>query len=204
MSSSAPGGGAARVPPPLPPEALQCIAGHAGSAQVFLVMASVCQPWAQALRGADHVWKQMALARFPRLASIIRLTPANRAMEICWRDHYRRQLEAECGDKGSWRPKLSDFILTLEVWYDAKIAAEWSGHPQDCCPDGGSQDGLPHRDSARLWEESETPDWYVCRARDADIHLPALDDEQYTDCIEKVGGDRARVRPAACRRAGLR
>ena len=35
-------------------------------------------------------------------------------------------------------------------------------------------------------------DWYVCRARDA-VLRGDFDDEQYTDCIEKVGGEPARA-----------
>ena len=168
----------------LPRDALQAIAGQACAPQSFAAMRRTCKEWRDALagEGTDQLWKAMALKRFRRLASIHRLSPAAAFAGLGWREHYRRQLDAENENKASWRPQLSDFILTIEVHFDSKLEIEWSGFPATCCIDGGvpntHQTGgviEPWTVSCRLWE---TEPAFLTRL---------LDDEDFYE--QNLGGE---------------
>ena len=149
-----------RCPPPpwssLPDDATALIGRHA--AATLLRMEAVCKTWRAALSGRDEeMWKPLALARFPRLRDLLKLSPA--AMPT-FRALYRRQLDAERTTTPILERRttaLSDFIFTVEFTCRDEVR-RWTG----CfsrIDENLSEEAAVMADGSfpRLWSSADTP-----------------------------------------------
>ena len=99
----------------LPSEMWVAIA-RAGPGEMAFAMERVCQSWRCALVSAgDALWKPLTLARFPRIAGILR---ASLTGPPPYRERYRDQAKAEAAPawlKGEPLPSLDEFIFSIEM-----------------------------------------------------------------------------------------
>ena len=99
----------------VPPEMWVAIA-RAGPGEMAFAMERVCQSWRCALVAAgDALWKPLTLARFPRIAGILR---ASLTDPPPYREMYRDQAKAEAAPswlKGEPPPSLEEFIFSIEM-----------------------------------------------------------------------------------------
>ena len=87
------------------------IAAKSGSARALPPMLLVNQHWQAALgAGGDVLWKELALARFPRLQSLVALVPST----LPFKTLYRKQLAAHPPHPPVVHPRrLVDPLLVL-------------------------------------------------------------------------------------------
>ena len=99
----------------LPSEMWVAIA-RAGPGEMAFAMERVCQSWHSALVSAgDALWKPLTLARFPRIAGILRASLTDPPL---YREMYRDQAKAEAAPawlKGEPLPSLDEFVFSIEM-----------------------------------------------------------------------------------------
>lgn len=118
----------------LPPEMLVAIARW--SAPTAVTMERVCGAWRSALLSAgDSLWRPLTLARFPRVAGILRASPSGPPP---FRALYRDQAKAEAAPlwlKGEEAPRsIDEFVFSIELQQrdacrsvPATMCASWQG-----------------------------------------------------------------------------
>ena len=124
----------------LPPELILQIAHAAarnGNGGTVATLKRLCVTWREALaqEGEENVWRVAALARFPRLVKIIEFSSTTMAS---YRSMYAAQAQAEAAPMWAMpamlasqippaRPRMKDFIITVEVECNGIIAGMWTG-----------------------------------------------------------------------------
>lgn len=109
----------------LPRELVVAIARRARHGVVLTTMLQVCRAWRMALTAEiASLWREVALARFPRLQGILAVAEAQ---SPCFRTLYRNQLEAD--NKARFTrsgkpslfpplPELDQYVITIELLHD--------------------------------------------------------------------------------------
>jgi hypothetical protein len=98
--------------PELPGDLAVAVARAAMDGRVLAKMLQVCRAWRTALTADRNLWREAALAKFPRLKSLVSC-PIPR--ELNFRELYRNQARAEKPQRVVELPPLSDYILTAEL-----------------------------------------------------------------------------------------
>ena len=149
----------------LPPELIRRVGQLQTDPRGLASMERTCRSWRKAVveRNDDAVmddkpnlWRDLTLAEFPRLPSILAL--AYRIERISWKDLYRTQLQAKVrpdkdhhpGDY-KYEPKTNwkDYITTVEFYRDGKFLFATSGIGDRTPPlwsqkiESDDSDGLP-------------------------------------------------------------
>jgi hypothetical protein len=106
-----------RVPqvPELPGDLAVAVARAAKDGRVLATMLQVCRAWRAALTADRNLWREAALAQFPRLKSLV---SCPNIRELNFRELYRNQARAEKPQPAQpvvELPPLSDYILTAEL-----------------------------------------------------------------------------------------
>ena len=101
-----------RQVPELPGDLAVAVARAAKDGRVLAKMLQVCRAWRAALTADRNLWREAALAQFPRLKSLVSC-PIPR--ELNFRELYRNQARAEKPQRVVELPPLSDYILTAEL-----------------------------------------------------------------------------------------
>lgn len=140
-------------------------AARNGDGGTVATLKRLCVTWREALaQGEVNVWWVAALARFPRLVKIIELSATTVAS---YRSMYAAQAQAEA--TSMWavpatlasqtpptRPRMKDFIITVEVECNGIMAGMWTGTVT--APDNGHILPWPHEtdpnsNAIRLWQD---------------------------------------------------
>ena len=114
---------AAAQVPELPRELVVAIARAAKHGVVLTTMLRVCRTWRAALNAElVSLWRETALARFPRLHGILAGAelPHTGAQAPCFRTLYRNQLDADATEATAEimddnYPGLDQYVLTVEI-----------------------------------------------------------------------------------------
>lgn len=141
------------------------IAAKSGCARALPPMLLVNQHWQAALgAGGDVLWKELALARFPRLQSLVALVPST----LPFKTLYRKQLAAHPPHPPVVHPHppLSDYVLSFELRHK-EWACSWTTTLRLTRGDdslvtfGGLADGV----NPEPWTGAQRPEW--CQELDA-------------------------------------
>ena len=143
----------------LPSELMSKIVDCVSSAADLVAIQCVCTSWWEYCDlNVDATWRRLALARFPRLASVIGVLGINAGIGGAprWRDVYRDQHQIDLPPTPVAPCTLADFAFTVELyWSDTTEPAlpSWTGvlrpaiieeNPTVFC---------------RLWDEDSRPAW---------------------------------------------
>lgn len=146
------------------------------NAPTLLLCESLCSGWRVALRRAkldlEEVWKALALARFPRLDAVLRLSsgppPSYRVL-------FRNQLEAErshAAQEAEQKTTLDDFIFSVELRHGTEVEGRWTGTINSV--DGSENAVLADGSKPRLWTEGSEPRWIDPEGEPVSRHIQLM------------------------------